>query len=1131
MQQSYRFIYLIYLCSLLLVQTVFSSEKKSNTRESVNKVNRLIDSAQTLANANNWSYWISGNGRMGFNPNIDGTGSSYPRGTVSLIYSDGLVWGAKVNGSLKLGGQNYSEGTTMASDHVYRIRSDWSEMNDEVLGLEASEIYSIKSNEVTIEMKLEIWNQYRSDWQNWPVDQGAPFVDSDQNGVYNPVNDDDGLPVAALGDYPGIVGAAQVIWFKTRETDVLKNQQVFFTDPLGIEAEYTIWSFKQPNAALDQTIFKKYRLTNTSSDTLKEMYVGQFSDVDLGDNNDDYTGCDSVLSAGYVYNSDHIDPYFKYIFIAPAVGYLLLDGPADDILATDPIPPMTSYNYARPPEQEPFVTYDLKPWLQYNWLRGRINDGSIEGAPNKHCDTGLETLYPLNGDPVSGSGDIQSKCADGAFYDQKYIVSSGPFEMLPGESREMVVALVGGVGTTHLESLTQLKLNMHSIKNFYNSGSAFPIASTEIEFSNPGLINLKGQAELTGLSGVTECRIDFSPQLGEEAPFTVNLYDDGSHGDFLAGDQIWANTQEISYRKYPFNGTLVLNQGQDTTWYRSYFAGICLRPAPVITNWSIVWESGKQDRAMNHNEEIHTSFNIYNPDDALAVSDLKILTGDGLLHFTDLQPDETRADDSLRMKIFAPSEGDSIDIRLSLIFDHHRLNEKITMPFKRWYKSEGSGTTMDITYLKGAPGSFKAVVAEPARMTGHEYLVTFSRDEQNQKYMQVTDLEKNSMIISGAYQTSGFPDPFPVADGIVFQYLPDNLDFDLIAVVANASGLLSEFAYCTLQRKGSAWPDRIIPMQVNGSRWMLHILSSPETEGTYDYFLHGLSDTERGMSAVLPYDYEIRFTSGQSFGFIPYAYADSSSTGGTLIEINFELWNIGINTPGDPSDDFRLFPYIKDIDQNLAFNLTSIDHILSGSTNDPQTDGICWIEPADRSAGEIGYNQILNAIQSDPENFSYLGELTAGDELMMDMVFFNHNGGDVSAPDFPQNTTAQMLEPGTIIRMNTWKPILPGDSIKIAGFSVFKIDSASTDYYVLEQNFPNPFNPVTTIRYRIKNRTQVQLEIYNLLGQKVRVLIDEQQDVGLYSYNFSADGLSSGVYFYRLKAGSGSIIKKMLILK
>jgi hypothetical protein len=59
----------------------------------------------------------------------------------------------------------------------------------------------------------------------------------------------------------------------------------------------------------------------------------------------------------------------------------------------------------------------------------------------------------------------------------------------------------------------------------------------------------------------------------------------------------------------------------------------------------------------------------------------------------------------------------------------------------------------------------------------------------------------------------------------------------------------------------------------------------------------------------------------------------------------------------------------------------------------------------------------------------------------------------------------------------------------------------------------------------------VQLEIYNLLGQKVRVLIDEQQDVGLYSYNFSADGLSSGVYFYRLKAGSGSIIKKMLILK
>ncbi len=85
--------------------------------------------------------------------------------------------------------------------------------------------------------------------------------------------------------------------------------------------------------------------------------------------------------------------------------------------------------------------------------------------------------------------------------------------------------------------------------------------------------------------------------------------------------------------------------------------------------------------------------------------------------------------------------------------------------------------------------------------------------------------------------------------------------------------------------------------------------------------------------------------------------------------------------------------------------------------------------------------------------------------------------------------------------------------------------------FALEQNFPNPFNPTTTINYSIPKRSNVTLEVYNVLGQKVMTLFTGVQAAGSYQCNFEAARFASGVYFYRLQAGSYSVVKKMMLLK
>jgi protocatechuate 3,4-dioxygenase beta subunit len=106
-----------------------------------------------------------------------------------------------------------------------------------------------------------------------------------------------------------------------------------------------------------------------------------------------------------------------------------------------------------------------------------------------------------------------------------------------------------------------------------------------------------------------------------------------------------------------------------------------------------------------------------------------------------------------------------------------------------------------------------------------------------------------------------------------------------------------------------------------------------------------------------------------------------------------------------------------------------------------------------------------------------------------------------------------------------------------ADFTLTSLTSVTVDRtvqpteYVLEQNYPNPFNPATSIRYTLPAAGDVTMKVFDVLGKEVAILVNQFQQSGNYTVTFTANDLSSGIYFYRLETGSVKQVKKMILIK
>ncbi|MBI3788700.1 MAG: hypothetical protein HY276_10660, partial [Ignavibacteriales bacterium] len=365
--------------SLLAWSFAFAAEdinKKGDKGQSLAKTSGKPDFQ--ILNINNYTSWVRSDNSGNLSPHGDNQGI-FPRGTSgNVIYTDGIVWGAKTftnaaktipapRQGVRVGGKAYGFGQKAgrvtgtgatavpanpndADVRIYRVRRDYASMGDDELRRDAAESNEIPIGEVTDAQVAAIKTQYDKDWKEWPVAYGAPYIDRNGNGRYDaPPAFSATFTVDSLitqkRDEPGVAGADpnspadQVIWTVANDLDVAQATGLFGSEPLGLEAQYTIWGYKRTDA-LGNLYFKRIRLINKGgvevdgttkakgSFYLDSMFVCQWSDIDLGNAGDDLAGCDSVLSMGFVYNGFANDnTYQRNGLPPPSSGYDFLAGP------------------------------------------------------------------------------------------------------------------------------------------------------------------------------------------------------------------------------------------------------------------------------------------------------------------------------------------------------------------------------------------------------------------------------------------------------------------------------------------------------------------------------------------------------------------------------------------------------------------------------------------------------------------------------------------------------------------------------------------------------------------------------------------------------------------------------------
>ena len=455
-------------------------------------VDELNMPTQASVNINNMVYWMkkSSGGTTSGSPN--GTQADYPKGTGGLIYEAGMLWGVKVTDgnsqSPRVGGTTYAEGvkagrviydaagnvlgaTDPADQHIWRVRTDY-------LTADLSSDADIMGSDVA-----SVAAQYAYDWANWPVAWGAPFDDVDGNGVYDPAVDVPGYPGAdqtmwtVANDIPLIVGEDGVLTGDTLNT----APTAYGADPVGVEIQVTNWAYNfAASNPLGNIVFKKATMKYTGLPTgyndfdpavahLDTVYFTQWSDPDLGTYTDDYVGSDIDLSFGYVYNGNALDGVFNGIYQlpVPAGGYDFLQGPitsAGDTLG------MTSFTYfgAGSAIGDPDLSEYLGSLQFFNLMEGYLPRPEYPvQTPWTDIATGLETKFVLSGDPVSGEGWVDGVQLPPG--DRRLFMASGPFQMNLGDSQDVVLALIGGMGADAISSVTVAKYNDISAQYAYDN--------------------------------------------------------------------------------------------------------------------------------------------------------------------------------------------------------------------------------------------------------------------------------------------------------------------------------------------------------------------------------------------------------------------------------------------------------------------------------------------------------------------------------------------------------------------------------------------------------------------------------------------------------------------------------------
>jgi hypothetical protein len=291
-----------------------------------------------------------------------------------------------------------------------------------------------------------------------------------------------------------------------------------------------------------------------------------------------------------------------------------------------------------------------------------------------------------------------------------------------------------------------------------------------------------------------------------------------------------------------------------------------------------------------------------------------------------------------------------------------------------------------------------------------------------------------------------------------------------------------------------------------------------------------------------------------------YAFLSAKSQG---------IWIVDVSNPNDPQqvghyDENDIYVYDVAASGSHAFILGSIENTQYLTVIDVSNPASpVWINAVEISvwlrdieiSGDHAYLATSNGLKildiSDPEHPFEVGTHEIPDDAIAVSVDVEGDFAIIGISDFHDSSiqVINVADPATPNLVGFYNrsgalpyPVLSGNLAYVAdgGYFIYDISEALPAFdfrpttpttITLHPAYPNPFNPVTTIRFDLPQASAVTMIVYNLAGQSVETLVDNRLSAGTHTVSFDGSRFSSGMYFYTLKAGSYSTTRKMLLVK
>ena len=296
-------------------------------------------------------------------------------------------------------------------------------------------------------------NQDYLDYMTYAVQQGAPVMRDAE----------DSLVPAMAGD--------QMCWSVYNDADPTQHTNASGeTAPLGLEVKHTTFAYNR-QGALGNIIILKLQVFNKGGNTLQNCFLSLWVDPDLGGAGDDLVGCDTLLSIGYVYNDNNADQY--YGATPPCAGVDFFQGPLRARTDADTFPdgtPMFGRMWGQIfPDSVNIGMTSFDKYINgtdpdnatesYNYMRGLTRDGQ------PYVFEGDTLKFVCSGNPITDEGDLDIAPAD-----RRFMMSTGPITFRPGDSTEILAAIIVGQGQDRLNSIEVMRQLDEFAQQLYENG-------------------------------------------------------------------------------------------------------------------------------------------------------------------------------------------------------------------------------------------------------------------------------------------------------------------------------------------------------------------------------------------------------------------------------------------------------------------------------------------------------------------------------------------------------------------------------------------------------------------------------------------------------------------------------------